>query len=272
MKLNELATQIHLPVAMEEIILKKAKDYEKKLDIPTIHKIYQEGILKYPEMIDDLNDARQILQDEENIGELWLQLSLACCAFEEYQKRGIPKEVYFNTMKFYTRTIEEEKKIYDKWTFQTLDWGYRQLFLKIFRLNSLEFELLDRNEDKEIHIHIPGDSVLSREAKDKTYKNLQNFLNEFFPNFKNIPIFCESWLLSPLLGNLLSPDSNLLAFQQDFTLLTTNIDDDSFIKWLFWTTNKDYGKFPENTSLQKKVKAFILDGGKIGTGSGKLKS
>lgn len=83
---------------------------------------------------------------------------------------------------------------------------------------------------------------------------------------------CNSWLLSPELGMMLLETSNINNFQKRFEIIKENIEDREYIEWLFEKLETtEYTKLPEHTSLQKKVKKLLIDGGNIGTAFGVMK-
>ena len=43
------------------------------------------------------------------------------------------------------------------------------------------------------------------------------------------------------------------------------------MEWVFGGKKEDPNEYPENTSLQRKLKKYIIDGGKVGKASGLLK-
>ena len=82
-------------------------------------------------------------------------------------------------------------------------------------------------------------------------------------------MICNSWLLSPELGSMLAENSNIKKFQNRFEIVRENKEDREYIEWLFQRLeNTPYEELPENTSLQKKVKQLLLNGGNIGTALG----
>lgn len=86
---------------------------------------------------------------------------------------------------------------------------------------------------------------------------------------------CESWLLSPALVCLLPEGSNILKFQQSFDLLSQNPEPMDVLEWVFRLTEGQQKttpleRLPEETSLQRSMKAFLLHGGKVGTARARL--
>lgn len=273
MNLNQLLKDINMPTEVTSLVLDYDQKMMEKVSENDLVHIYRENLELYPEeTTDDFSQMKENLQDPDNIGTLWLQLKFATLAEDEYKKRGISSTIYLNSMKFFTRSMKEAFGLYGKWTHYSFERGYGQVFLRLFRLGTLEFEFV-KNESPEIFIHIPSDANLGDNSRKESYQYLEIFTKKQFPTFQKAPIFCNSWLLSPTLRQFLSSSSKIRHFQNDFLLLEANTSTrtDSYQKWVFKTVGKDYQNFPEETSLQKKLKGFIQENGKIGIALGKLK-
>ena len=87
---------------------------------------------------------------------------------------------------------------------------------------------------------------------------------------------CESWLLSPVLKDLLPPDSRILRFQRAFDLTPGSGDErEAVLQWVFRLTalqqeTVSLDTLPESTSLQKSLKRFLLSGGVVTCAGGPL--
>lgn len=75
-----------------------------------------------------------------------------------------------------------------------------------------------------------------------------------------MPIHCNFWLLSPTLKELLPEESHILQFQKSFRITPLG-KSDCYRLWVFKNPNLPVQEFPENTSLQRRLKAYLLDGG-----------
>ena len=87
---------------------------------------------------------------------------------------------------------------------------------------------------------------------------------------------CESWLLSPALSPLLPENSNILKFQRAFDITSVDPEPMDVLEWVFYLTGEQQKTakltdLPENTFLQRNMKAFLLSGGKVGIAMGQLK-
>ena len=84
---------------------------------------------------------------------------------------------------------------------------------------------------------------------------------------------CHSWLLHPALKEILPPNSNILKFSKDYEVLRVDNRDPFREAWRIFYCDCDTCKiedYPENTSLQKSVKKWLMDGNKLGSALGAL--
>lgn len=210
-------------------------------------------------------------EDTDNMKILTCLLNCAIYTYELYTNKGIPQQIFIDTMKFIPRFIERHKQAYGTYNFVWGWWLPRQLSLNEFRIGALEYELKNENGACYINIHIPSDACLKKDILNRSHSGLKDFLNRFYPSYKDAELYCNSWLLSPELKALLKDNSNILYFQNCFDIIDFDSDSNSFLEWLYFRRDLPYDKLPENTSLQIAVKERLLKGGRIGTARGKLK-
>ena len=91
-----------------------------------------------------------------------------------------------------------------------------------------------------------------------------------FPSTSKIQGFfiCESWLLYEDNWRFMKSGCNILQFQSLFDIVMSSTDDRQAIERIFGKRRLIKKNYPENTSLQKSAKKFMLDGGKLGEGLG----
>ena len=95
-------------------------------------------------------------------------------------------------------------------------------------------------------------------------------MRNIFPAYAGADIYCDSWLLSPSLKELLPEGSRILAFAARFRLLSADAEAQGYRQWVFKNPSLSPEEFPERTSLQRNMKKFVLAGGKVGSGRGIL--
>lgn len=215
-------------------------------------------------------ELREFLgEDDGRIKMLYCHLECARRLYEKYREKNILEIVFVDTMKCFTRFIDECEKKNGRMFFDRAWWTYRQLSMRIFRIGELEYEMKEFEGESVISLHIPSDADFSEQLINKSLDEAKDFFATYFPEFIYTKMICNSWLLSPELGSMLAENSNIKKFQNRFEIVRENTEDREYIEWLFQRLeNTPYEELPENTSLQKKVKQLLLNGGNIGTALG----
>lgn len=187
-----------------------------------------------------------------------------------YIEKGIPEDIFIATMKFFTRFINEHMAIYGTYRFLWAWWVVRQLSCNEFRIGELEYETVDNNGCKSISIHIPSDAIMNTSNLCKSYHDARYFFEKYYPEYKDADMYCDSWLLSPALEKLLQEPSNILNFQKAFTIERVDPETNHFMYWVYKREDIPLEDLPEDTSLQRRMKEYLLQGGKVGSAYGKF--
>jgi len=223
----------------------------------------------YEKMSEALAELQTILgADEDNIKILACMLKASADVYEIYKDKGISDKVYFDTMKCYTRFIDETYKITGKLYFDRYWWTSRQAGCHLFRIGELEYEMKHIDGNIVIGIHIPSDVDFSLSAIDNSLASAKHFFATYYPKLSNAEYRCHSWLLDSQLKGMLNESSNILNFQNRFEIFD---EGEVGTEWLYNTKSTDYAALPENTSLQRNMKKHILSGGMIRNAYGRLK-
>lgn len=261
--------QLYQVLELSNKVIKELKEYEENkttilsrdIKEKLLHRnSWDEGIIMLMEFVGDDPDGMKIL---------WEMLNMALESYEEYAKRKIPTQIYVDTMKFCTRFIEHHHRLLGSYKFEWAHWFPRQLALQEFRIGCLEYEFVEADE-KTVSVHIPSDADLRHKVICESLNAFYDFRSRFFREWENVKIVCNSWLLSPALKELLDNTSNIINFQKFFNIETTNYDSMSVLKWVFPGYDEISEHLPENTSLQRKMKKYLLQGKKIGCSKGYL--
>lgn len=265
MKSEQLYQLLELPNAVIKALKEYGENKTTVIDLNIKEKLldrnsWDDGIIMLKEFVGDDPDGMKIL---------WEMLNLALESYEEYEKRKIPTQIYVDTMKFCTRFVEDHHRLLGSYKFVWAHWFPRQLTLQEFRIGCLEYEFVETDE-KTISIHIPSDADLRQKAIFESLNAFYDFRKRFFPEWENVKMSCNSWLLSPALKELLDNTSNIINFQKLFVIETTNYDSMSVLKWVFPGHDEISEQLQENTSLQRKMKEYLLQGKKVGCSKGYL--
>lgn len=223
---------------------------------------------------------------------LCLACVIACCerTYGIYKEKRIPDEVFYDTMSDISIWAENFKNKYGYPGFGAIDWISNHLNATLFRLGRLQFQLYrtrfpkytERTQVRQapiklgkrcLYVHIPQGGKLAYEECIKSFEKAKGFFAEYFPNYKYSGYICESWLLYP--GNMavLPPDSNIMKFQSLWTIVSWDIDQSQAIERIFQPKCiGDMEFYPEDTSLRRAAKKWLLSGNVLGIGFGMIKA
>lgn len=141
-----------------------------------------------------------------------------------------------------------------------------------------------------LNVHIPSSGKLLHEECVSSYKAARDFYRKYFDvvvancaSGKNcavvandtieIDFHCYSWLLFPRLEEFLPPDSNILRFASDWQIYETVSDTHGEDLWRIFGQPVEMGNYadlPEDNTLRKNCKRWLLKGNTLGCGRGKL--
>ena len=261
--------KIYELINLQPEIVKKMNECEKNVDLDELDDNLNR-LITWETAKEAYQELKMRLgEDEGNLKMLYCQLECARRTYENYQKMNISEKIFADTMKCYSRFIDECQEK-NGWMFcDRAWWTYRQLSMQIFRIGDLEYQFLKHGDEDAMAVHIPSDAIFTREAVDESLRLAGEFFATYYPDYKYTKYTCDSWLLSQELKKFLPEDSKILDFQRRFEILEEHKDKMEFIEWLFQRLeDTDYSELPEKTSLQRKVKESLLQGGKIGEAYG----
>lgn len=249
-----------LQAAGDEVDLGQAEPYlERMTDRQTAAEAYRDLV-------------SLLAEDTDNLKMLYCQLECARRVFERYRQKGIEGTVYVDTMKCFTRFLKECGKKNGRMFFDRGWWTYRQVSMALFRIGALEYEFATQEGENTVAVHIPSDADLSPEAVDRSFKEAGTFFRDCFSEYRYGRYTCDSWLLSPVLKQLLPDRSNIVSFQERFTVTSVDREDREFIEWLFQVPKETaYDRLPARTTLQRNVRTLLLEGGTVGAAFGSIK-
>lgn len=208
--------------------------------------------------------------DPDGFKMLTCQLNCGLACRKDYENLGFSREVYIDTMKCFSRFVNEHMVSFGRYGFDRGFWTVRQISAKLFRIGVLEYEVVvDENGRKAISIHIPSDAKLEKDLLRQSWLEAKRLLPPAFPEFADAPWGCGSWLLAPVLQEMLPEDSRILIFRSGYKILST-YPDPGFKEWVYKRMDIPDEDLPEDTSLQRKLKAYLLAGNAFHSGMGML--
>ena len=226
---------------------------------------------------------------ESNLWFLWLYSNMACEVYERYMMEGISEEVFWDTFQDIRFWCENTEREFGTLGLAVYEWFYRHIDMVLFRFGRLQFETMTMEENitknncfwqeqrkndgnkyertmciekgtQVINIHIAQGEPLTWEACEKSIE----IAKEFWGDDK--PYICHSWLLYPGLDEVLSEKSNIREFRKHFKVLQVDYKEREAEWRVFGKVLKNVVEYPEETSLQKRVKEYLLNGKCLGNG------
>jgi hypothetical protein len=312
--LRELCSQIQLHPTVADFVLRVSSDpgFAETLNFAPLlcepglaPRAYERiaGICaefdgKYASLLSDGHIAmpddrlpRGIFQGKANEGlcMLTVYLHAALLSVPKYADAQIPPQIYIDTMKQFARFVGEHIASFGSIGYDRAFWSYRLTSLNLFRLGTLEFEIvvmpindittfnkralssLLAPNTRCISVHIPSDATLSADALVTSYRSAHDFFARYFASIDIKFYTCESWLLAPALKRILPAGSGILTFAQGFNIIASDPENDDFFEWVFKRRYDRYEDLPEDTSLMRGIKRVLQDDGVIGAATGILK-
>ena len=269
---------------------------EMKFDEQECGRLYQLYKKNHGEFFEEV-----LKKEESGLWFLWLYSNMACEVYEQYKEVGIPEQVFWDTFQDIRFWCENTEREYGALGLAVYEWFYRHIDMVLFRFGRLQFEKMEmehsvieeisditenfslpiQNMVKEedindkkvkiekgtdvINIHIPQGEPLNWEECKKSLEAVKHFWGG------DKPYVCHSWLLYPGLDEVLSETSNIREFRKHFKVLQVDYKEREAEWRVFGKVLKNVVEYPEDTSLQKRVKEYLLSGKCLGNGWAVLK-
>lgn len=217
---------------------------------------------------------------EENPELLVLKLYLRWApeALRFYQEKGIPEELFWHNMHDFYLWSEDYRLKTGKHGVTEWYWLSTAITPEVFRLGRLQYQIFKLHTDAPLKgtilpagtevltVHIPAGEPLDPQAVLESMKRAPGFFKQYFG--KEFTVYhCESWLLSPVLLELMSPDSAIIKFQNLYQVYATDPFRQAEER-VFGFITDDPSLYPEKTSLQRKMKQYLLSGKPVPEGIG----
>lgn len=187
-----------------------------------------------------------------------------------YEALGIPEAAYQDNLKDIALWCEDFTAKTGKAGIAQWRWVGKSLRLELFRLGRLQFEPITLEEEivhdgriypagtPALSVHIPAGEPLDPDAALDSFRQAEAFFPRYFG--KTYPLFyCHSWLMAPSLTEILPASSRIMQFQRMFHVIATQ-EDRQAEERVFGFLADDPHAYPENTSLQRALKAYLLSG------------
>lgn len=134
---------------------------------------------------------------------------------------------------------------------------------EIVCLPKSEWEILLRPGDAVLDAHIPGHKPLTVELCAASYARARALFAKHYPEFDFRGFHCRSWTMSSELAEILKPNANLLLFQQPYLRYPVPTKGEDVFNFVFFLRFTSLADLPEDTSLQRALKARYLRGERL---------
>ena len=229
------------------------------------------------------------LAQEKTIHEYTLNLVfLIVCSdllLKRFIKRGYSEELFWETMHDLRYKLSECADNSGVTGINSINWyegfyNFKKFFLGRFQYAQSKFacdyttkgNIQIKENTPCLALHIPSSGVsLSDEIRFESYKKAY----EFYKNSDmivdgNLIITCTSWILFPKHTEFLPEKSKILSFMNDFDIYSSSENVKFIDAWRIFGKCSElaYEQLPENTSLQRVYKSWLLSGNPTGRGTG----
>lgn len=202
---------------------------------------------------------------------------------EVHRRFGVPWEVTEATLGDVGRHVSQTRRMFGRVGLETASWIALHFRAGLYALGRLQFEANVLAEEAavtwysasgtaslppELHhgqpalrVHIPAGEPLNGRGVDDSLDRARPFFRSCFGT--DYPVAtCSSWLLDPQLADYLDPASNIMAFQQRFTLVERrNPGNTDVFRFVFGMPEVRLADAPQRTRLERAVVEHLRNGG-----------
>lgn len=217
-------------------------------------------------------------QEDPHLLVLWLYLKWALETISVYRKGGIPEQVIFDCLqdlRIWSNAYRAENGLpgINEWR-----WNGFSIRGEVIRLGRLQFQ--PKTLKKEIvvsgckypsgtqilEVHIPAEEPLDPEAVCDSLHRAPVFFKTYY-DLEFAIYHCHSWLISPQLPDFLPEQSRILQFMRLFAVYSASPYRQAEERVYGYISDNPMD-YPENTSLQRSLKQYLLSGKTVGMGYG----
>ena len=195
---------------------------------------------------------------------------------KKYEEKGIDEQILLDTLSDIVTWTATWSDLKGELYLGETPWLACHMKMRLFRLGSLQFcmgktsfdapELGVKPGDNVIEIHIPAGTSFDPAECERSIALAKEFFAKYYPDYKYECFTCHSWLLDPELKKLLKPGSNILNFQEMFSMVDSETHEDyAALRYVFkWNTTRLTVKHEYSvSSFAERLKAHVLAGGKL---------
>ena len=280
---EKLAKFLKFPNKLTETMFKMR---EKHGDIIELQNILFDESVSEKELEEKAKETAKSLGEHEYTFALYLLFISAKKMHENYAKKGIDEQIFWDTIYDINYKLNECKEVHDIGGIFVLGWFANFYRLIRFTLGRMQYDLWTYflkkpyqshgfnigPKHKALSCHIPSSGApFNKAARLESYRKAYEFTAKI-EGFRPLVIICNTWLFYKEHEDFLPKNSNILNFMQDFDI-THSEDVEGFPDaWrIFGKAHKLPPKeWPTETSMQRAFANRINAGKPVGVGQGVL--
>ena len=180
-----------------------------------------------------------------------------------HRSRGISDEDSNRSLADLGQQVSVHRRTYGAFGLDTYGWMTVAWSGNLYWLGRLQFNFVRRNGEWALSTHIPETGPLTPALVDDAFERATRFFEQHFEDRPTKRFHCSSWLLDPQLVEVLDPASNMVRFQQRWTLEGegTPADADAIYFVFRRRGDGDRSTLPRETSLQRAILDRLDAGG-----------
>ncbi|MGZ0146604.1 acyltransferase domain-containing protein [Kribbella sp. WER1] len=201
---------------------------------------------------------------------VWAFLATLPAVRRYHADRGIPDADSWPSLAVLGAQMANRRELFGEGGLHTQNWVTHHFRGAIYALDRLHFERQrswydapggPARDEPVLGLHIP-EGRLTPESVDAALDRARIFFGTHYPDEQYRFATCVSWVLDPQLTDYLSADTNIIRFQQRFTLLPEADKDDgaTVVEFLFKRPLTELATLPRTTTLQRAVVDHIRTG------------
>ncbi len=238
--------------------------------------------LDFAKLLTDLKEISKEASIHEYVGNLVLFICMTDMMWKYYQEAGYTREMWFTMVSDLKYKLIECKSVHNIWGCFVPNWYAKIFALGRFAFCKLQFDMIafgdhyEKNgvvltpESKALNVHIPQTGTkLDVESKNESFRQAAEFYKDAFDGGPVI-FTTTSWMLFPRHREVMNPQSNIIAFMNDFDEVKSGLYENYSQVWrLFGKMYEgDIDVLPQDTSLRRTYAEWIKNGEKTGWAKG----
>ncbi len=265
----------------DEALVRRALEFAKNIDMANLSRLFfdtepfsveRTGVLYFEEAFYPFEFYAEILSycAEKNLSPkeifLYIYILLLEDSYEDFSLRTGAPELFFNTVKKIAQGVGEYYSQHGKFGLYEYRFLANHVRGNIIRLGEFEYQYGHFEGKRCIVLHLPEGADLSKDKRLESYRLARQYFGAY-------DIIADSWLLYEEHKKMLSEDSRIVDFMNDFDIISTYETTDYTELFHIFGRLSDfsYENLPKTTTLQKAYAKRVKNKLPIGSGVGILR-